>query len=54
MTHQPTPTLEVPSDSALAQAMLDRCLERRRVRLVAAQLMPRVELALGVRRRGTS
>ena len=44
----------LPTDVALAEAMLERYLEHHRIRLVAAQLAPRVEKALGVRRRGTS
>jgi hypothetical protein len=54
MDQTPHTTIETPSDEVLAQAMMERVLEHHRARLVAAELAPRVEQALGVRRRGTS
>ena len=44
----------IPSDEELAEAMLQRLADRQRVRQVVAELAPRVERALGIRRRGTS
>ena len=44
------PAIALPSAEMLAAAMLERIAEQRRVRQVAAELAPRVELALGLRR----
>jgi hypothetical protein len=54
MDHVTLPPIVIPSDEELAIAMLERMLERQRVRAVAAELAPRIERALGIRRRGTS
>ncbi len=54
MDHATLPPIEIPSDEELAIAMLQRMLDRQRVREVVAEMAPRIESALGVRRRGTS
>jgi hypothetical protein len=54
MDHVTLPPIVIPSDEELSIAMLERMLERQRVRAVAAELAPRIERALGIRRRGTS
>jgi hypothetical protein len=54
MEHVTQLPIIIPSDRALAEAVLRRLQERQRIRQMAAQLAPRVERALGVRRRGTS
>ena len=54
MDHATLPPIVIPSDEELALAMLQRMLDRQRVREMAAEMAPRIERALGVRRRGTS
>ena len=54
MDHATLLPIVIPSDEELARAMLQRMLDRQRVREVAAEMAPRIERALGVRRRGTS
>jgi hypothetical protein len=54
MDHVTLLPIVIPSDEELAEAMLHRLAERQRIRQVAAELAPRVERALGLRRRGTS
>jgi len=54
MDHASRLPICMPTDQALAEAMLARLIERQRARRVAAELAPKIQRALGVRRRGTS